>query len=56
MTNAGRRAEKVLGANKGHWEFRSFIEGSKLAFGDTKDAERSREKKSKGGVMLVTRK
>ena len=35
--NDHRRAEKVLGANKGHWEFRSFMEGPKLAFGDTKD-------------------
>ena len=52
--NDHRRAEKVLGANKGHWEFRSFMEGPKLAFGDTKDAEssrpleRSREKGKKG--------
>eukprot|EP00116_Pleurobrachia_bachei_P007732 sb/3467994/ len=40
-----RWVEKALGANKGHWEFRSFTRGPILAFGDTKDAERLREKR-----------
>ena len=40
-----RRAEKALGANKGHREFRSFTKGPNSAFGDTKDTERLRKKR-----------
>ena len=41
-----RRAEKAPGANKGHWKFRSFTKGPNSAFGDTKDTERLRKKKT----------
>ena len=43
-----RRAKRALGANKGHWEFRSFTKGPNIAFGDTTDAERLRKKSIKG--------
>eukprot|EP00116_Pleurobrachia_bachei_P019018 sb/3479280/ len=46
------RAEKAPGASKGHWEFRSFTKGPNIAFGDTKDPERLREKKSIGKLFL----